>query len=89
VPKTALTDRMGCLKGGTVAGLVIPTPAYVRFCAHYRIQPDFCEGADPESKGLVENLVGYVKSDLMIPEELNVADLAMANAKGRLWLGER
>ena len=31
VPKTVLTDRMGCLKGGTVAGLVIPTPAYVRF----------------------------------------------------------
>jgi transposase len=29
VPRTALTDRMGCLKGGTVAGLVIPTPAYV------------------------------------------------------------
>jgi hypothetical protein len=27
VPRTALTDRMGCLKGGTVAGLVIPTPA--------------------------------------------------------------
>ncbi len=50
VPKTALTDRMGCLKGGTVAGLVIPTPAYVRFATHYRFQPDFCEGADPESK---------------------------------------
>ncbi len=88
VPKTALTDRMGCLKGGTVAGLVIPTPAYVRFCAHYRFQPDFCEGADPESKGLAENLVGYVKSDLMIPEELSVTDLAGANAKGRLWLDE-
>ncbi len=88
VPKTALTDRMGCLKGGTVAGLVIPTPAYVRFCAHYRIQPDFCEGADPESKGLVENLVGYVKSDLMIPQELVVTDLATANAKRWLWLDE-
>jgi len=88
VPKTALTDRMGCLKGGTVAGLVIPTPAYVRFCAHYRVQPDFCEGGDPESKGLVENLVGYVKSDLMIPEELAVADVVGANAKGRLWLDE-
>jgi transposase len=35
VPRTALTDRMGCLKGGTVAGLVIPTPAYVRFATHY------------------------------------------------------
>ena len=75
VPKTLLTDRMGCLKGGTVAGLVIPTPAYVRFVTHYGTRPDFCEGADPESKGIVENLVGYVKSDLMIPEELSVADL--------------
>jgi len=35
VPKTLLTDRMGCLKGGTVAGIVIPTPAYVRFVTHY------------------------------------------------------
>ena len=88
VPKTALTDRMGCLKGGTVAGLVIPTPAYVRFATHYGFRPDFCEGADPESKGLVENLVGYVKSDLMIPEELTVADLATANAKGLTWCDE-
>ena len=61
VPKTLLTDRMGCLKGGTVAGLVIPTPDYVRFVTHYGTRPDFCQGADPESKGIVENLVGYVK----------------------------
>ena len=88
VPKTALTDRMGCLKGGTVAGLVIPTPAYVRFATHYGFRPDFCEGADPESKGLVENLVGYVKSDLMIPEQLTVSDLATANEKGRVWCDE-
>jgi transposase len=53
VPKTALTDRMGCLKGDTVAGLVVPTPAYVRFATHYGFRPDFCQGADPESKGLV------------------------------------
>jgi transposase len=47
VPKTALTDRMGCLKGASVAGLVVPTPAYVRFATHYGFRPDFCEGADP------------------------------------------
>ena len=88
VPKTLLTDRMGCLKGGTVAGLVIPTPAYVRFVTHYGTRPDFCEGADPESKGLAENLVGYVKSDLMIPEELSVDDLVGANAKGVAWCTE-
>ena len=88
VPKTLLTDRMGCLKGGTVAGLVIPTPDYVRFVTHYGTRPDFCQGADPESKGIVENLVGYVKSDLMIPEGLSVADLAHANAKGAAWCAE-
>jgi transposase len=88
VPKTLLTDRMGCLKGATVAGLVIPTPDYVRFVTHYGTRPDFCEGADPESKGIVEALVGYVKSDLMIPQELSVADLEGANAKGVAWCNE-
>ncbi|MGH9305492.1 MAG: IS21 family transposase [Acidimicrobiales bacterium] len=88
VPKTLLTDRMGCLKGGTVAGVVIPTPAYVRFVTHYGCRPDFCEGADPASKGIVERLVGYVKSDLMIPEALSVSDLAGANAKAAAWCQE-
>jgi len=88
VPKTLLTDRMGCLKAATVAGLVIPTPDYVRFVTHYGTRPDFCQGADPESKGIVETLVGYVKSDLMIPEELSVADLTGANAKGVAWCAE-
>ena len=71
---------MGCLKGrdGRRARGV-PTADYVRFATHYGFRPDFCEGNDPESKGLVENLVGYVKSDLMIPADLTVADLAAAN----------
>lgn len=88
VPKTVLTDRMGCLKGGTVAGVVVPTADYVRFATYYGFRPDFCAGADPESKGIVENLVGYVKSDLMIPEELLVTDLATANLKGVAWCVE-
>ena len=75
-------------EGRQVAGLVVPTPAYVRFAAHYGFRPDFCEGADPESKGLVENLVGYVKSDLMIPEELSVANLARDNELGLAWCDE-
>lgn len=88
VPATVLSDRMGCLKGATVAGLVVPTADYVRFATHYRFRPDFCEGNDPESKGLVERLVGYVKSDLMIPAELTVADLGAANAAGVAWCAE-
>ncbi len=67
VPGVVLADRMGCLKGGVVANRVVPTAQYVRFAAHHGFRPDFCEAADPESKGIVENLVGYAKTDLMIP----------------------
>ena len=88
VPRTVLADRMGCLKGGVVANVVIPSPDYVRFAAHYGFRPDFCEAADPASKGLVENLVGYVKSDLLIPGELDARDLARANESGRDWMAE-
>ncbi|OYV64099.1 MAG: IS21 family transposase [Actinobacteria bacterium 21-64-8] len=86
VPKTVLADRMGCLKGGVVANVVIPSPDYVRLATHYGFNPDFCEPADPASKGLVENLVGYAKSDLMIPEELDARDLRRANELARDWM---
>ncbi|GAA2468482.1 hypothetical protein GCM10009858_02230 [Terrabacter carboxydivorans] len=73
VPGVVLTDRMGCLKGGVVANRVVPTPDLVRFATHYRFRPDFCEAHDPESKGLVENLVGYGKDDLLRPLMLQQA----------------
>jgi transposase len=88
VPKVVLADRMGCLKGGVVANVVVPTPDYVRFATHYRFRPDFCEGGDPESKGIVENLVGYAKSDLVVPAEPDVADLPAANSDARAWCAE-
>jgi transposase len=91
VPNVVLADRMGCLKGGVVANVVVPAPDYVRFAAHYRFRPDFCEAADPESKGIVENLVGYAKADLMIPLSLSedqTRDLAAANAAAAAWCAE-
>lgn len=87
VPAKVLADRMGCLKGGVVANKVIPTPEYVRFAAHYGFVPDFCEGHDPESKGIVENLVGYAKTDLMIPAA-PFGDLAAGNAAAAAWCVE-
>jgi transposase len=87
VPGKVLADRMGCLKGGVVANVVVPTAEYVRFAAHYGFRPDFCEAADPESKGIVENLVGYAKTDLMIPQA-PFGDLAAANTAAAAWCGE-
>jgi transposase len=88
VPKVVLADRMGCLKGGVVANIVVPTPAYVRFASHYGFRPDFCEAADPESKGIVEALVGYAKSDLVVPEDLVGGDLSRANEAAGTWCAE-
>ena len=88
VPKMVLADRMGCLKGAVVANVVVPTPDYVRFAAHYRFRPDFCNGYDPESKGIVENLVGYAKRDLMVPTGVGVGDLVAANAEAVRWCAE-
>jgi len=88
VPKVVLSDRMGCLKGGVVAGVVVPAPAYVRFATHYGFRPDFCEAADPESKGMVERLVGYAKSDLVVPQGLVAADLVSANRSAAAWCDE-
>ncbi|MGI8536915.1 MAG: IS21 family transposase [Mycobacteriales bacterium] len=87
VPKVVLADRMGCLKGGVVADFVIPTPDYVRFAAHYRFRPDFSQAKDPESKGIVENLVGYAKRDLMIGLGA-AADLDAANTAAATWCAQ-
>lgn len=87
VPGKVLADRMGCLKAGTVAGVVIPTPDYVRFATHYGFSPDFCHPADPASKGIVEHLVGYAKRDVPVPEI--AADLAAWNNAAAEWCVER
>jgi len=88
VPKTVLADRMACLKAGVVANVVVPTAEYVRFAAHYRFRPDFCQAHDPESKGIVEHLVGYAKRDLIVSAEPSVSDLFAANAAAAAWCAE-
>jgi hypothetical protein len=80
VPGKVLADRMGCLKGGVVANVVVPTAEYVRFASHYGFRPDFCEAADPESKGIAGNLVGYAAADLMAPRPAPVAQRPRAGA---------
>jgi transposase len=94
VPAKVLADRMGCLKSGVVANVVVPTPAYVRFATHYGFAPDWCHGNDPQSKGIVEHLCGYAQSDLLVPllTEASMTgkpvDLPAANAAAAAWCVE-
>jgi hypothetical protein len=53
----------------------------------YGFRPDFCEANDPESKGIVENLVGHAKRDLIVPQAPFI-DLAAANAAAAAWCVE-
>ena len=87
VPAVVLADRMGCLKGGVVANVVVPAPGYIAFAGHYGFRPDFCEAGDPESKGVVEALVGYAKRDLMIPAG-GWGSIEAANESARAWCAE-
>ena len=70
-----------------VANVVVPTPDYVRFATHYGFRPDFCHAADPQSKGMVENLVGYAKKDLMVPQQ-PFTDLRTSNNAAAVWCAE-
>lgn len=87
VPAVVLADRMACLRAGVVANVVVPHPEYVRFASHFGFRPDFCEAHDPESKGVVENLVGYAKRDLVVPLDPD-ASLGEANTAAATWCTE-
>jgi hypothetical protein len=51
---------MGCLKGGVVANVVVPTGEHVRSRA-ITGSGRSARRRVPESNGIVENLVGYAK----------------------------
>ena len=71
VPKVVLADRMGCLKGGVVANIVVPTPAYVRFASSLWLPAGLLQAATTLSpKGSSKHLVGYAKLDLVVPQGL-------------------
>ena len=83
VPQVVLADRIACLRGPIVAGRVVAHPDYVRFAGAYRFRPDWCEAADPQSKGVLENLVGSAKTDLVSPSVDGWVTLADANRRRR------
>jgi len=52
-------DREGCLH----AGRGRPTDVYAGFCGQLKLDWHFCAPADPQAKGAVERLQGYMESN--------------------------
>ena len=90
VPGVVLTDRMGCLKAGTVANVVVPHPEDAQVAPRYRFRPDVRAAADPESKGVVEAPVGDARRDPVVPAmaEGGRVDLSAANTAARARCAE-
>ncbi len=86
VPGRVLFDNPKTVATGHLAGVAVLNPDLVRLAAHYRFSPRTTERQDPESKGKVEALVRFTKSDL-IPYE-GFGSLDEANQAGAAWCRE-
>jgi transposase len=58
LPQTVVIDREGALHAGDAR----PTDAFAAFCGQLRVGWHFCEPGDPQAKGLVERLQGYLET---------------------------
>jgi transposase len=58
LPRTLVWDREGALHAG--AGR--PTDVFAALCGQLRVGWHFCEPADPQAKGVVERLQGYMET---------------------------
>jgi len=58
-------------------------PRYVDFAAHYGFVPKACWPYRPQTKGKVENSIGYVRHNFW--PGLRFTDLADLNAQARVW----
>jgi transposase len=59
LPRLLVWDREGALHAGDGR----PTAAFAAFCGQLRTDWRFCEPADPEAKGIVERLQGYMETN--------------------------
>jgi transposase len=59
LPELMVWDREGCLHAGGGR----PTEGYAAFCGQLPVGWLFCEPSDPQAKGAVERLQGYVETN--------------------------
>ena len=59
LPELLVWDREGALHVGDGR----PTDVYAAFCGQLRVDWHFCDPADPEAKGVVERLQGYLETN--------------------------
>lgn len=66
-PRVVVFDNATGVGHRNADGTVTQTRLFSLFCAHYGFEPRFCNPYSGHEKGSVENAVGFVRRNLMVP----------------------
>lgn len=80
VPKRVIFDNAKVAVKEGFGHCAVTQEYYADFAAHYCFKPVFCNVASGNEKGLVENLVGYFRKNILVPVP-RVKDIDTLNAK--------
>lgn len=64
-PRRSILDNLGAAVVNGSGRTACLHPEFLGLCGHYYLEPILCEAADPESKGVVEAKVRYVKRNAL------------------------
>ncbi len=88
VTQKVVYDRMATVVLGRIvkSGKPIWHPRFLDFASHYGYEPVLCKVADPDRKGGVESIFGYLEPDFVTASSFDSLD--EMNARVRRWLDE-
>lgn len=81
-PRVVVFDNATGAAHRRADGTVTQTRLFSLFCAHYGFEPRFCNPGAGHEKGSVENAVGFVRRNLMVPRPAAESHAALTRA----WL---
>jgi len=87
VPEEIVIDQDGLMVVSENAGDIIYTDDFKYFIEEQEIRMYVCRASDPETKGKIENLIKYVKRNLLSIRDFKSVD--EANESGFKWLERR
>lgn len=86
VPQAVLFDNAKTVVSERVGSVIQFSQDLLRFAARYRFKPEACWMQDPESKGKVENSIGYLRRDFFYGRP--VTGIESLNREALEWCDE-
>lgn len=72
VPRQVIFDNARVAVKSGFGAHAVAQEDYAQFAAHYGFEPVFCNPASGNEKGMVENLVGYIRRNVCVPHVDNI-----------------